>query len=796
MSKRLQKIREKWSDARLSTLPGIRKETSLLTSAAIFQAVVDADPTPNHKYVDWTLRTWETGAFQWEDIRSRQHSRVADQLKRFELNKHRIPDPAMRSLLKYRSPGELDDIMDRHNVPRTVSEFDLSSNQHKKLLMAKARLESHHIKLGNGVTMDIPLTQFSSCILGRNTRWCTAARQDNLFADYAEYGPLLILTLPTGQRFQGHADIHDYVSSHTLGDTLDDHNYSDDYPEDLSLATIQNIAKEVINPNTFEIRNENDVLINDNDIQVLAPYKEELADFIAKAFLSASKDFISDVTENENIHNAVQQRIRECLLDYFSNAKREVARTTTTAPTTQQSLTLFQGTPNKPGHYSITQETIEHIPDALTALQELITSMEPTSIVLSLPKTLTSDFMKAIFTDEIFQRADTLIHHLHLEKAQYDILSTMLSDNMMTLEMNKRFSYRTLSTMLKRLPMENLEKLYGQFIREQKGYSYEQAPIIKNIAKQTLMETFSTRCLAQCRTLDEFVERIEPGAAGTDRDNIIQDTINAQRESNLENENQVTIPTHLHEDIIRWGMSSPDIRRKIFLNIEDKLDADEMRMLSCLHAYHMVGASLDTKITRELNVLSLNIMFDTTKKSSDTARIYVLGEAELNEADIKGLTEDQQEALLAIGKPIGRNQGSSGLYVYPSDETIGAANYDCNQNRSTYRRSVALGLGSLEDMENLKNNVITKDMVNRAEQRINTLFEMRNHHLAQDLISRCRNFDMDEDVSQNFDIDRDISRHLDKIEDAHMETMAILTGMRREILKNEMTILDTSPSLR
>lgn len=247
MSKRLQKIREKWSDARLSTLPGIKKETSLLTSAAIFQAVVDADPTPNHKYVDWTLRTWETGAFQWEDIRSRQHSRVADQLKRFELNKHRILDPAMRSLLKYRSPGELDDIMDRHNVP----------------------------------------------------------------------------------------------------------------------------------------------------------------------------------------------------------------------------------------------------------------------------------------------------------------------------------------------------------------------------------------------------------------------------------------------------------------------------------------------------------------------------------------------AL-----------------------SVSSTNYDCNQNRSTYRRSVALGLGSLEDMENLKNNVITEDMVNRAEQRINTLFEMRNHHHAQDLISRCRNFDMDEDVSQNFDIDRDISRHLDKIEDAHMETIAILTGMRRDILKNEMTILDTSPSLR
>lgn len=210
MSKRLQKIRTKWHGTDLTGLPGVPEETP---PSAIWTAVIGSDPTQNHKYVSWILDAWKRGTFQWEDINSGAESRIADQLKRFEHNKHRLPDTAMRSLMKYKGPGELDKILDDHGIARESSEYDLSSNQTKKLLMAKARLESERYELPSGIIIEMPLTKFASTILGRNTRWCTASNKpdDNAFQRYAVKGPLLIVTLPHGERYQIHFPVKEYL---------------------------------------------------------------------------------------------------------------------------------------------------------------------------------------------------------------------------------------------------------------------------------------------------------------------------------------------------------------------------------------------------------------------------------------------------------------------------------------------------------------------------------------------------------------------------------------------------------
>lgn len=215
MSKRLEKIRSKWPDVALLSLPGVPQN---MKADVIFHAVTQADKTQGHKCVDWLLKSWRGGAFQWEDIKAGASSRVSDQIMRFDLNKQKIEDVSLRSLMKYKSPGELDAIMDKLGVPKEISEFDLSSNQTKKLLMAKARLESQHFETESGIKFDIPLTQFASCILGRNTRWCTAARDDNEFFSYAETGPLFIITLPTGERFQAHVDTQGLYSFTIMDD--------------------------------------------------------------------------------------------------------------------------------------------------------------------------------------------------------------------------------------------------------------------------------------------------------------------------------------------------------------------------------------------------------------------------------------------------------------------------------------------------------------------------------------------------------------------------------------------------
>lgn len=50
----------------------------------------------------------------------------------------------------------------------------------------------------------IPLTQEASCILGRGTKWCTAAKEDNAFNTYNEDGPLYIWRDKSGEKYQFH----------------------------------------------------------------------------------------------------------------------------------------------------------------------------------------------------------------------------------------------------------------------------------------------------------------------------------------------------------------------------------------------------------------------------------------------------------------------------------------------------------------------------------------------------------------------------------------------------------------
>lgn len=205
MSKRLQKIREKWTDERLSKLYDSRipgRDGYPLTPATIFQAVVDADPTRTHKYVDWTLTAWARGAFVWEDIYLGGESRVADQLRRFETYKGRIEDPTMRSLMKYRTPSDLDAAMDKIDVPKgDDDDLILTGRQQKKEVMLAARVSSLNFDVAPDVTMEIPMSQYASQVLGRNTRWCTASRNGNMFTSYASRAPLIILNV-ADRRFQ------------------------------------------------------------------------------------------------------------------------------------------------------------------------------------------------------------------------------------------------------------------------------------------------------------------------------------------------------------------------------------------------------------------------------------------------------------------------------------------------------------------------------------------------------------------------------------------------------------------
>lgn len=209
MSQRLQKIRNSFPDSILLALPGVSHGIS---PEQVFQTVVDADPTPRKKYVEWCLRAWMRNSFQWEDIREGASSQVGETLNNFERFKKNIGDPRKdpegdakkRSLMSYHYIGELHRAVEPWINQELLGLGTSSTRLMKKMDARKARLETFRVTLDSGLTIDVPLTQFAACHLGQETRWCTAAKRNNLFERYAKDGPLFIFTLPNGDRFQGH----------------------------------------------------------------------------------------------------------------------------------------------------------------------------------------------------------------------------------------------------------------------------------------------------------------------------------------------------------------------------------------------------------------------------------------------------------------------------------------------------------------------------------------------------------------------------------------------------------------
>ena len=201
---RLDKIRSNWPDSRLLALPGLPPGVS---GDDVFAKVSSVDPTPRKKMIGWLLDAWERRGFLWEDIQPGVQSEIYDTLKNFDVIKNRLPEES-RSLMKYKTPGEVWEILQPFMDGRE-EDISESNKAHKRLVMRKARMETITQILPSGMKIEIPLTQFASQIIGRGTRWCTAAEKGNMFGVYADGGPLMVLSIPGGERFQAHLDIED-----------------------------------------------------------------------------------------------------------------------------------------------------------------------------------------------------------------------------------------------------------------------------------------------------------------------------------------------------------------------------------------------------------------------------------------------------------------------------------------------------------------------------------------------------------------------------------------------------------
>ena len=122
----------------------------------------------------------ERGDLAHEDV-----YKLTPALAAFHRHKRRLP-LAQRDINQHRDYRKFMDLLDPYAEVPTARE---SRREEKDKILAEVRT----VYDGPEGRILVPETEAASCFLGQGTRWCTAAREDNAYKDYAPDGPLYVL---------------------------------------------------------------------------------------------------------------------------------------------------------------------------------------------------------------------------------------------------------------------------------------------------------------------------------------------------------------------------------------------------------------------------------------------------------------------------------------------------------------------------------------------------------------------------------------------------------------------------
>jgi mono/diheme cytochrome c family protein len=167
-----------------------------LTGEEILEQLEAGDPTKNKMYVLWLIRQYLNKQFRLEDM-----TRVRGVLRAYHGVKNRLP-------LEQRDIGRmtyyaLEDLVDSFT---DADATPVSSSQYSQIPDLKILYDGPYGFLA------IPQTEEASCAVGSGTRWCTAARENNLFHEYNEQGDLYVW-IEKGDKFQFHFEDQQFMDS-------------------------------------------------------------------------------------------------------------------------------------------------------------------------------------------------------------------------------------------------------------------------------------------------------------------------------------------------------------------------------------------------------------------------------------------------------------------------------------------------------------------------------------------------------------------------------------------------------
>ena len=166
----------------------------------IIQNIMNYDPTANHEYTAWMVGNYARGEIgPYGNIAAI----VAPLIQRFhELKITRnlkLPD---KDIGKVKGLAGLQALLDRYEEIEAQSRSQRAEMMEKRFYNTKAATLMHN---DAGMKIVIPHTVEASNFFGINTKWCTAAKENNAFEGYNSQGPLYIILLKReNKRFQFH----------------------------------------------------------------------------------------------------------------------------------------------------------------------------------------------------------------------------------------------------------------------------------------------------------------------------------------------------------------------------------------------------------------------------------------------------------------------------------------------------------------------------------------------------------------------------------------------------------------
>jgi len=250
LENRLEFLQQKFAEP-LAARAAQDPQAKSVAGGDVFTFLVNADPSPNKKFVQWLIGLYLKGNLMLEDV-----YKANEYLQLFLKNVKKLPGP-MRDINRYKNINDLYDVIEQYEEVQTQSEINLKLDQ-------KMHGPEHVNIIYNSPTMKVLQlkSKQAACYFGKNTKWCTAARNNNMYDTYAKQGPIfIVLVKKENVRFQLHFESNQFMNE--KDQSVDMMELGDKYPElKKALGLLYNKAVVTQDPsNIFQLENPVDEVV-------------------------------------------------------------------------------------------------------------------------------------------------------------------------------------------------------------------------------------------------------------------------------------------------------------------------------------------------------------------------------------------------------------------------------------------------------------------------------------------------------------------------------------------------------